>query len=277
MMNVSKQVAVLSILLVSGLGCSDESSDDSSEEAATPCPAGAECLNLDAAADLTAAGLTLQNGGVAIDSTKPRNGGRSLHFTATTGYPGRALVNLTPKSFPSASFHGRAWMFAAQPNASGKNATLIEVVGRATSPLYMNGAPFDTQFRIGVQNAGPLFKAGYETPGWYAMPPSGPHTDCYQHTAAPMPVNQWFCMTWHFDATARKMSIDVNGTNVLQMGETGGGCVGASPSPTLNGTWVYPEKFDYVTLGWAEYEATSGTRELWMDDIATGAAPIACE
>jgi hypothetical protein len=264
--------ATLGLLLLLG-GCSS----GSSSATAIPCPDGAECLSFDNASDPAGAGLTVQNGTVSVDTTKPRNaGGKSLHLVGMTSYGGRAAVNLTPKSFPSAAFYGRVWVYAAQANAPNKNVTLVEASGRATSPDYANGTLFDAQFRIGIQNDGPMVRAGYETPGWYATPPTGPHTDCYQHGPVAMPVNQWFCLTWHFDTAAHQTSVDVDGKNALTIGDMGAGCVGGGTEPTLGGKWVYPAKFDYLTFGWQEYEATSGARELWMDDLAVGSNAISC-
>ncbi len=256
------------------VGCA---SDDATATAADSCPAGAECFSFDAATDVAATGLVVQNGTVTVDAGKSRNaGGKSLHLVGSTSYSGRAAVDLRPKSFPRASFHGRAWMFAAQANPAGKNVTLIEAAGKATSPDYQAGAPFDAQFRFGVQNEGPLFRAGYETPGWYATPPTGPHTDCYQHSTTKMPVNQWFCATWHIDTTTQQLSFAVDGQSVLQTGVSGEGCVGAAPEPTLGNKWVYPAEIASLTLGWQEYEAGTGARELWIDDLAVGTEPIPC-
>lgn len=265
--------ATLGLLLQLG-GCSSGSSNAKG----TPCPAGAECLGFDNASDLAGPELTIQNGSVDIDATRPRSaGGKSLHLVGMTSYGGRVAVNITPRSFPSGAFYGRVWVYAAQANAGSKNVTLVEASGRATSPDYASGNAFDTQFRIGIQNDGPLVRAGYETPGWYATPPVGPHTDCYQHSPVAMPVNQWFCLAWHLDTAAPQMSVDVDGVNALTIGDMGAGCVGAGTDPTLGGKWVYPAKFDYLTLGWQEYEATSGARELWMDDFAVGPRAISCD
>jgi hypothetical protein len=266
--------ATLALAVFGLVGCS---SDDSTAEAVESCPAGAECFSFDAVSDVAASGLVVQNGTITVDTSRPRTaGGKSLHLVGSTSYSGRAAVDVRPKSFPRASFHGRAWMYAAQANPAGKNVTLIEAAGKATSPDYQGGAPFDAQFRFGVQNEGPLLRAGYETPGWYATPPTGPHTDCYQHSATKMPVNQWFCATWHIDTTAKQLSFAVDGQPVLQTNEAGEGCVGAAPEPTLGNKWVYPAEIASLTLGWQEYEAGTGTRELWIDDLAVGTEPIPC-
>jgi hypothetical protein len=97
------------------------------------------------------------------------------------------------------------------------------------------------------------------------------------HSAVKMPVNQWFCMSWHFDTAAQRMSFAVDDQTVLEIANMGAGCVGAPPDATLGGKWVYPAEVDSLTFGWQEYEASTGTRELWIDDIALGPNPLSCK
>jgi hypothetical protein len=97
--------------------------------------------------------------------------------------------------------------------------------------------------------------------------------DCWKRaTVATMPLRQWVCWEWKYDATKNETQLFVNGaeqTELTVMGR-GEGCVAGN-----NPAWDGPIYFNKVIIGWEQYQ-DAPAQEAWFDDVAVGPDRIGC-
>lgn len=213
-------------------------------------------------------------GSATIDDSQVFSGNQAVRLDTTAGYDGRALLGLDEASvFPTTHFFGRVRLYVTEASPDGINWTIIQSSGMAEAPEVWDG-PFAAELRYGGQHM-KQFKAGYDTGGFYATPPAGPGSDCWQHSQTAIAEGQWSCMEWEFDTDNDVMRMWVDGVAVdgLEVGTMGQGCV----HQETNDVWHYPETFERMHVGWVDYQDTAGEREVWIDDVAVGSSRIGCD
>ncbi len=218
------------------------------------------------AAELTAAWRVTANGAmVTVDNTKAFVGTRALHIRAPAGTPNAVISKAGAPLFPIAGnvMWGRVmmWLTATPPGAYHWNTIL------AGGPI-----PGSTQYaRYGWGGQVGKVLAGYTV---HNGPTSGPVIDCSKPSAMAFPDQSWACVEWQFDSTKNEMHLWFNGTLLADADIIGKGtrCVN---SGDLGKPWTGPA-FDTLTLGWQQYQGSTGPLEMWFDDLAVSTQRLGC-
>ena len=206
--------------------------------------------------------VSINNGTVAIDTTKFRSGKQSVKFSTTgaNNYQ-RAFIGLEGAPFPVANnaFYGRMMIYATSAANDGVHWTMIQAEG----PVAAQGVT-NAQVRYGGQQMKSLM-ANYDT--------TGKKSDCWQHSSTKMPEGQWACMQWYFDGKTNTQKFWLNGKAIddLTVVGQGSGCL----TDDLGGKWYFPQDFSKAYVGWESYQKDDA-REVWIDDVAIGTQAIAC-
>jgi len=231
---------------------------------ANPCAGALICDDFEGYTGKPAAPWTvsINNGTVAIDTTKHQSGKQSVKFSTTgaNDYQ-RAFIGLEGTPFPIANnaFYGRMMIYATSAANDGVHWTMIQAEG----PVAAQGVT-NAQVRYGGQQMKSLM-ANYDS--------TGKKSDCWQHSATKMPEAQWACMQWYFDGKTNTQKFWLNGKAIDDLTVTGEGqgCI----AHDLNDTWYFPQDFAKAYVGWESYQKDDA-REVWIDDVAIGTQPIAC-
>jgi hypothetical protein len=197
-------------------------------------------------------GVEHARGNGALHITQPGNGLSYIKETKTfpemhDTYWGRIFVFF--KSLPAAPLTYAHWTFVA---ASGTGVSgEIRVSGQ-----FQGGANF---FGVGTDNR--VDDAG--TGDWTNSDDDPPH--------APMavPLNQWLCIEWLHEGDTNETRFYWDGVEHPSL----------STSPTMHGGNSNPfllPQFTNLWIGWQEYQTTTETFELWIDEIAVDSARIGC-
>jgi hypothetical protein len=212
---------------------------------------------------------------IAVSEQRAFSGRRSLQVTAPAAAPRRAYVALHgPPLFPAAGqeLFGRAmvWLDTAPRAADSEMSvhwSLLQGEGRAAdnrhNAIYRLGGEFDSGLRL---------KANYET-----TPPV--RSDCRQHSRHALPVAQWTCVEWHFDAHANELQFWLNGaelTDIHIRGHARGADGYCAHTEDLQGEWQAPPAFQSMYLGFERYESTVNDQNLWIDDVVLSTSRIGC-
>ena len=231
---------------------------------ASPCAGALVCDDFESYTGKPAAPWTvsINNGTVAIDTTKHQSGKQSVKFsTSGANAYQRAFIGLEGAPFPIAdnAFYGRMMIYATSAANDGVHWTMIQAEG----PVAAQGVT-NAQVRYGGQQMKSLM-ANYDS--------TGKKSDCWQHSATKMPEAQWACMQWYFDGKTNTQKFWLNGKAIDDLTVTGEGqgCI----NHDLNDTWYFPQNFAKAYVGWESYQ-TDDAREVWIDDVAIGTQPIAC-
>ncbi len=197
-------------------------------------------------------GLQHARGTRALHITQPGNGLSYIKEAKTfpemnDTYWGRIFVFF--KSLPAAPLTYAHWTFIA---ASGTGVTgEIRVSGQ-----LQNGGNF---FGVGTDNR--VDDAG--TGDWTSSdrdPPNAP---------MPVPLNQWLCIEWLHKGDTNETRFYWDGVEHPSL----------STSAAMHGGNVNPfllPQFTNVWIGWQEYQTTTESFELWIDEIAIDSARIGC-
>ena len=236
-----------------------------------PCPAGSLlCEDFDkyaSAADLapdwrvTASGATL-----AVDATKPfRAGGKALHVVANATTPTAVMLKEGAPLFPISGnvMYGRVMMWLTQTPAGNYHWNNIQAAG--TIPTSMRYG----KYGWGGQNGKIL--AGYtvrDTPTGAAV------IDCSKPSAMAILEKRWVCVEWKFDGVGNEMHLWFDGTLLADVDVIGTGtrCLN---NVGLGSTWSAPT-FANLSIGWQQYQASTGGLEFWMDDLAVSTQRVGC-
>lgn len=213
---------------------------------------------------------------VRVDSARAHSGQRSVHVFAPRGasYRRGYFAIHEPPVFPSAGgeMYGRLmlWLEAAPVTPAGAPAvhwTLLQGEGRSADDRY------NAIYRYGGQHQGGLgLMANYET-----TPPV--RSDCWQHSAARLPVSEWACVEWHFVAATNEMELWLDGASVSDVHVTeratapGAGCLHAGD---LGGRWLAPPAFQSLYLGYERYQEPDNDQHLWIDDVVVSRSRVGC-
>jgi hypothetical protein len=200
-------------------------------------------------------------GNVVIDGAQHKSGTKAVKLTTTGAMSYQQAFISLEKIFPIANnaLYGRMMIYATSiPSGDSVHWTLIEGEGKNTAEGIDNA-----QVRYGGQQAKSLM-ANYDS--------TGKKSDCWMHSSTKMPEAKWVCMEWYFDGATntQKFWLDGKAIDDLTVTGQGQGCI----SQDTGGKWLYPS-FSRLNLGWTSYQ-TDEPREVWIDDVAVGAAQIGC-
>jgi hypothetical protein len=212
------------------------------------------------------------NGATAvINTTRAFSGANALLVNAPTGASyRRGYVALQQSSYPAAAqnMFGRVMVWLeATPNGT-VHWTLFQGEGRAQTNNY------NAIYRFGGQQQnGAGLMANYET-----TPDGTPpvRSDCYDHSATTMPVQQWACVEWHFAVATNEMQYWLNGNELADIHVTneGEGCL--YDEPPLNGQWLAPPSFQTLYMGWEHYQQAPNPINVWLDGVVVSTARVGC-
>ncbi len=236
-----------------------------------PCPTGALlCEDFDeyaTAADLASGWKVTTSGAtLAVDTTKPfGSGGKALHVVAPAGTPTAVIVKEGAPLFPIAGdvIFGRVMIWLTQTPGGNYHWNNFQAAGTITASMR-NG-----KYGWGGQ-AGKVL-AGYTV----RSDPAGTILmDCSKPSATALPEKRWSCVEWKFDGVANEMHYWFDGALLADVDVIGKGtrCVNAGD---LGTTWQAPT-FANLSVGWQQYQASSGPLELWMDDLVVSTQRIGC-
>ncbi|HET6282188.1 MAG TPA: hypothetical protein VFH73_14585, partial [Polyangia bacterium] len=254
---------------------------------AAACPATAIfCDDFEGFADgATALGpkwVPYTNGGtVKVDASKPRGGNRALHVTTMANRASADILKVTADGSQVAPpvHWGRVmvWVAAVPPQAhwSFTHASGPTAANRIAQVKYSHGGQFGKLFAgYSVRNR-PVNADGTFPPRGGAPDPTDPQgtIDCSKRAPmATVPLRQWVCWEWKYDATKNETQLYVNGTEQTELTVMGRGddCVGG-----INPAWDGPIYFNKVIIGWEQYQ-DAPAQEAWFDDVAVGPDRIGC-
>lgn len=212
---------------------------------------------------------------VNVDTIHAFSGEKAVHVSAPKGasYRRGYFAIHEPPVFPAASkeMYGRAmvWLDQAPTTPAGQTVhwTFIQGEGRSADDKY------NSLYRYGGQHQGGLgLMANFET-----TPPI--KSDCWQHSQARLPVQQWTCVEWRFAVATNEMSFWLDGKQLSDLhvadrpSDPEAGCLATEH---LQGQWLAPPKFQSLYLGWERYQDTDNDQNLWIDDVAVSQTRIGC-
>jgi hypothetical protein len=235
-----------------------------------PCPAGALlCEDFDkyaSAADLaTTWRITATAATLTVDATKPfGTSGKALHVMAPAGTPTAVILKEGAPLFPilGNAMYGRVMMWLNQTPAGNYHWNNFQSSG--TIP----GGARNAKYGWGGQNGKVL--AGYTVRETAA---GAPVIDCSKPSATGLPEKRWVCVEWKFDGVGNEMHYWFDGALLADVDvvRTGDRCF----MGTVGDTWSAPT-FANLSIGWQQYQASTGALEFWMDDLAVGTGPLGC-
>ncbi|HEY2901282.1 MAG TPA: hypothetical protein VGL59_11945 [Polyangia bacterium] len=194
-------------------------------------------------------GPTVPAGSILVDTTKPFDGTKSLHFNIPK--PGPTAQLLFTKQFPMTDFNGRAMVYMSRVPTNGNHWDMLY--------SYFSATGGDTQWEVGGQ-AG-VFELVCDPP------------DHGLDSKTKFPTGKWFCLQWRFKDAGAGMdntyTVKVDGVAVDKGDFTG---ANSSGEKWPAGPWKN------MSFGWTIYnEATSNVDiEFWVDDLAFGEQEIPC-
>ena len=213
---------------------------------------------------------------VRVDTVHAHSGKQAVHVFAPKGasYRRGYFAIHEPPVFPAASqeMYGRAmvWLDQAPVTPQGQHDvhwTLFQGEGRSKDDR------FNSIYRFGGQHQGGLgLMANFET-----TPPV--KSDCWQHSATQLPVQQWACVEWHFVVASNEMEYWLDGTELKDLHVTdhaqapGSGCLS---SEELGGKWLAPPAFQSLYMGWERYQEPTNDQNVWFDDVVVSLSRVGC-
>ncbi len=207
-----------------------------------------------------------------VDSLQAARGTKALHIKKNGS--GNSKIRET-KTFPEAGgkYWGRAFFyFNSLPQNAGltySHYTFVAgegtgVAGEVRLGGVMRGRfgqPPKNYFAVGTDN-----RSANGTGDWANAdndPPDSPKT---------IPEKQWLCIEWLHDSGADQTRVFWDGVEHPSLGTTPQVVHGGK----MPGNLFYLPDFTSVWLGWDEYQATTQTFELWIDEIAIDDKQIGC-
>jgi hypothetical protein len=212
------------------------------------------------------------NGATAvINTTRAFSGANALLVNAPTGAAyRRGYVALQQSSYAAAAqnMFGRVMVWLEAPPNGTVHWTLFQGEGRSATNNY------NAIYRFGGQQQnGAGLMANYET-----TPDGNPpvRSDCYDHSASTMPVQQWACVEWHFVVATNEMQYWLNGSELadIHVINEGEGCL--YDEPPLNGQWLAPPSFQTLYMGWEHYQQAPNDINVWLDGVVVSTTRVGC-
>lgn len=213
---------------------------------------------------------------VRVEESRAHSGKRAVHVYAPKGAAyrrGYFAIHEAPV-FPAASqeMYGRimVWLDQAPITPRGQHDvhwTLFQGEGRSRDDR------FNSIYRFGGQHqAGLGLMTNFET-----TPPV--KSDCWQHSAARLPVQEWACVEWHFVVASNELEFWLNGAELADLHvrdraqAPGTGCLSTAE---LGGQWLAPPAFQSLYLGWERYQAPENDQNVWIDDVVVSQQRVGC-
>jgi len=217
---------------------------------------------------LDAATWTVRGGKPLIDGTQRARGARALHLTITGN--GQTAIRET-KTFPAANntYYGRVFVYFASLPTTTAAFTYSHWTMIAASGTQVSG-----EIRVGGQMSGGRNLWGVGTDNRTDPNGTGDWTNSDKDPAGKpvaVPTGQWMCVEWmHKGATneTRFWWDGVEHPSLYTQPSTPHGGNAAQP-------FILPQ-FTNVWLGWQEYQTTTETFEMWIDEIAIDKERIGC-
>ncbi|MEA2699497.1 MAG: hypothetical protein QOI66_3768 [Myxococcales bacterium] len=202
---------------------------------------------------------------LTVDATKAWKGTRSLHIKAAAGTPSAVIVRDGAPLFPIAGnvMFGRVMLWLTATPGGNYHWNSIQAAGTIPGSMLWGKYGWGGQF-------GKVL-AGYTV---RTTPAGSATTDCSKPSAMAIPAQRWVCVEWEFDGNKNEMHLWFDGALLADADIVGMGnrCVNQGD---LGKPWAGPI-FSNQTLGWQQYQASSGALELWMDDLAVGKDRLGC-
>jgi hypothetical protein len=199
-----------------------------------------------------------------IDGMQHARGSRALHITQVGN--GLSYIKET-RTFPEPNdtYFGRVFVyFKSLPTPPGMTyAHWTIIAGSGT------GVPGEIRVSGQLQNGSNLFGVGTDnrtdggTGDWTNSDkdPSG--------SPSAVPLNQWLCIEWMHKGDTDETAFWWDATPHPSLSTT------SSSHGGYNVPFVLPQ-FTNVWLGWQEYQTSTETFELWIDEIAIDTSRIGC-
>lgn len=201
-----------------------------------------------------------------IDGVQHARGMKALHITKNAN--GASYIR-EKKTFPAPNntYYGRIFAyFNALPTPSGAftyaHWTFLAASGTGTTgEIRVSGQ---------LQNGKNLFGVGTDS----GMDPKGTgdwtNSDKDPNNAAvPVPTQQWLCIEWMHKGDTNETRFWWDATehpSLYTSAKKHGGNTNDYILPTFDNVWV----------GWQEYQATTETFEMWIDEVAIDKDRIGC-
>jgi hypothetical protein len=238
---------------------------------AAGCPAGAllcdDFEKYTTPAELTSAWKPTASGGatITVDATKTWKGAKSLHIKGAAGTPSAVIVKEGAPLFPIPGnvMFGRVMLWLTGTPGGNYHWNSIQAAGVI---------PTSTQWgKYGWGGQAGKVLAGYTVRRDAA---GGVLIDCSKPSAMAFPAQKWVCVEWGFDGTKNEMHMWFDGQLLADADIVGTGtrCVAGGD---LGKPWAAPV-FSNLTIGWQQYQASSGPLELWLDDLVVDKARVGC-
>jgi len=159
--------------------------------------------------------------------------------------------------------YGRVMMWLTQTPGGNYHWNNIQAAG--TVPASTRYAKYGWGGQVGKVLAGYTVR---DSPTGAAV------IDCSKPSASAIPEKRWVCVEWKFDGVANEMHYWFDGTLLADVDviRTGTRCVNAGD---LGSTWQGPV-FANLSVGWQQYQASTGPLEFWMDDLVVATQKIGC-
>jgi hypothetical protein len=217
---------------------------------------------------LDAATWTVRGGKPVVDGLQKARGTKALHVTVV----GNGLSAISEKkTFPATnnSYYGRAFVyFASLPTPATaftySHWTMIAASGtQVTGEIRLSGQLQSGANRWGVGTDNRTDANG--TGDWTNSDkdPNG--------KPAAVPTGQWMCIEWMHKGDTNETRFWWDGVEHPSLYTQPSTPHGGNPTQPF----ILPQ-FTNVWLGWQEYQATTETFELWLDEIAIDKDRIGC-
>jgi hypothetical protein len=206
-----------------------------------------------------------------VDGVQHARGSHALHITQ----PGNGLSYIKESTTfpePNDTYYGRVFVYfktLPTPTAAEGDAAAMTYAHWTMLAASGTGVPGEIRVSGQLQNGKNLFGVGTDnrtdggTGDWTTSDndPKGAPT--------PVPTGQWLCIEW----------LHKGDTSESQFWWDGASHPSLTTSASKNGgngaPYLLPE-FTSLWIGWQEYQATSETFELWIDEIAVDRQRIGC-
>jgi hypothetical protein len=218
-------------------------------------------------ADLALGWKATASGGatITVDATRTWKGTKSLHIKGAAGTPSAVIVKEGAPLFPIPGnvMFGRVMLWLTGTPGGSYHWNSIQAAGVITASNQWGKYGWGGQF-------GKVL-AGYTVRQNAA---GSAIVDCSKPSAMAFPAQKWVCVEWAFDGTKNEMHMWFDGQLLADADIVGTGtrCVAGGD---IGKPWAAPV-FSNLTIGWQQYQASSGPLELWLDDLVVDKARIGC-
>jgi hypothetical protein len=195
-------------------------------------------------------------GSLAVDGAEAHTGARSVRIDGAGSYCDHIFIASDAALAIDGAVHGRFWLRLAQP-LGDSHVTFFA----------MHDAATNSDVRMGGQSRILMWNRQRDDATLPELSPTG------ISLSVAFTAGVWTCVQFAVDGAAGTIETSVDGQPVAGL------VVDGSPTPDIDAQWHrdpnwHPDLVD-IRLGWESYAGQSMT--LWVDDVAFGPAPIACD